>query len=215
MVLAAGSFPDGDSSYSTSSDHDYSTPSKSASINKKTSINLLSAVSKNSQDCALKASETFQKIYGLDFSNNLDSETRTRIKNLLSNILSSKEEMFSSLEKTKAETDRLFESLLKEVNKVEIALLKAELQEQVRSNQSVVQKSLTEATREVEKIGSSMKFVKDVITSIQLLDDPSKILNEVKPQFESLLATSKASNDKLSSISLEAQEKIRSIKTLQ
>ena len=60
-----------------------------------------------------------------------------------------------------------------------------------------------------------MQFVKDLLTSIQLLDNPMKSVNDLRPQFEALLATSNASNSTLSEISLEAKSKIEGVKTLE
>ena len=123
--------------------------------------------------------------------------------------------MNDSLTRAKNESEKLFSALLQEIEGVSNAILKAELQEQIRTNQLEVEKSLNQVLREVSKIGSSMQFVKDLLTSIQLLDNPMKSVNDLRPQFEALLATSNTSNSTLSEISLEAKSKIERVKTLE
>jgi len=154
-------------------------------------------------------------LYESDFTGDIDSQNREYIQNQLRGILSAKENMNESLTSAKNESERLFSALLQEIEGVSNAILKAELQEQIRTNQLEVEKSLNQVLREVSKIGSSMQFVKDLLTSIQLLDNPMKSVNDLRPQFEALLATSNSSNTTLSEISLEAKSKIEGVKTLE
>jgi hypothetical protein len=216
LILAGGSFPDGDSSYSSSSNNNYSSSNKpSASSQKRNIVKFLSEVSTYSSDCASKASETYKRLYESDFTGDIDSQNREYIQNQLRGILSAKENMNDSLTRAKNESEKLFSALLQEIEGVSNAILKAELQEQIRTNQLEVEKSLNQVLREVSKIGSSMQFVKDLLTSIQLLDNPMKSVNDLRPQFEALLATSNTSNSTLSEISLEAKSKIERVKTLE